>query len=431
MSIRKIDIPLFLCFALFLYPVIIGKIALVCYLVLYGVAFIYLLFNTEIVSRFLKIPSRQFIVICSIFVMLLCSILHPIFMRTYDFSYVNEIMAIFRKCLIILSLIVMIIKRENGRPVFETFCFYFCVLQCAYVISTMIFLVISPLKDFWKVILSEPAFKVNLYDSYGYAARFGWMGFSGYRSTIDCSLGIVFANYLYSRKDKLTSISTLLYFTFLFMCFLGNMFYARTGIIASAIVMILGIFAYHNIKPKYFIIFIFCGISLVLILLLLRTKIPFIDEWLTWAFKPFYYMITGQRETGHSSMNVIKDRMLFLPEIATLMHGDGYFTDPITNLYYGRTDLGFMRQLLFWGVPGLLLTYGTTFFSILSMKKDIVLNLMLAICVVIFEFKGDMYYEVLPVFFLLGICNKSSHIIKKSDYCIRRINTQLNLGFFD
>ena len=415
MSVRKIDIPLFFCFAIFLYPIVLGNIALICYALVYGVAAAYIILNIRTLGLFRYIPNKQFLVSTAIVIMLLCSIIVPIILHTYDFSYVNEIVAIFRKFIIVLFLTVMILKRSGNKSkdVLEVYCFYFCLLQCAYVLVSIVFLLVPQLKDFWKSILQENAFTQNLYHNFGYAARFGWMGFSGYRSSIDCSFGIVFANYLYSHKDKKgqSLISTRTYYTFLIFCFLGNMFYARTGIIASGIIMILAILVYRNIKPRYIVAFILCISIFVISLLVIGDRVKSIHEWLHWAITPIIRIIKGEKETGNTSMVIITHRMMFMPELSTFIHGDGYFTDPVTHSYYRRTDLGFMRQLLFWGVPGMILTYGTTILSILWMKKsEFVFKLMLIICVVIFEFKGDMYYEVLPVFLILGLCENSKRI---------------------
>lgn len=406
MSIAKIDKLIFLCFALFLYPVIIGKISLLCYALVYGLPFLYVLVNYGLLNSFLRIPSKQFVVIVGIVIMLALSIIVPIIMGTNDFSYVNEILAIFRKGLLVLFLVMLIIKREPNKPILETFCFYFCILQCVYVLSSILFFIIPALKDFWKLMLDENAYIQNLYGSFGYTFRFGWAGFSGYRFTIDCSLGVIFANYLYSRRQTDYGINFPTYLIFISLCFLGNLFYGRTGIIVSGVTMFISVLGYHNVRIKH-IINIVTGVVIIIIVLQLMS-VKSVSDWIYWFTTPLKQLLAGNRGADSGSLGKMTGQMLFLPGITTLIHGDGLFTDPFTHSYYRGTDLGFMRQLLFWGIPGMLIAYGTTIASIVSLKKNAhILSLMLIIYLFLFELKGDMYYEILPIMLVLGICENS------------------------
>ena len=409
MSIKINPLVLFVC-ALFMYPVIIGNIALICYAIVYGTALLYILFNIKYLNRIIShIPSKQFLILIGIIVMLIMSIIIPILLSTNDFTYVDVIVAMFRKMVITLFILILLHKTHPETELLPLYFRYFCAIQCLYVFITIVFLAFPSLKSFWQSVIQEDAFHMNLYKSYGYGARFGWAGFSGYRSTIDCSLGIIFSSYLYGDTKKSYVISFQEYMLITVICFLGNMFYGRTGIIVSSVCFVFALISYHKIKIQQLVGFFTVVILIITLLFIIREKVKIIDEWLGWAITPFTNFISGKKGNRESSVNVIKYRMLFMPEKETFIHGDGYYTDPYTGSYYRRTDLGFMRQILFWGLPGIAISYCDTIFSVFSLKaKSYTLKFMMLICLCIYEFKGDMYYDILPVFALLGICENSS-----------------------
>lgn len=101
---------------------------------------------------------------------------------------------------------------------------------------------------------------------------------------------------------------------------------------------------------------LFCALSmfmLVLFLLLYHTNAL---EWLVdqsilfqWMLEPLLNMMrSGQFESASTD---VLHTMWFIPDnLSTFLFGDGrYISDE--GLYYGGTDVGFMRQMLFGGLP--------------------------------------------------------------------------------
>jgi hypothetical protein len=92
-----------------------------------------------------------------------------------------------------------------------------------------------------------------------------------------------------------------------------------------------------------------------------------------------------------------------MPNGTTLLFGDGRYVDAFTGLYYMRTDSGFMRQILFWGLGVTLLTYICWLHSLIIIKRDWVLKIMLLVMCVLFEIKGELYYEMIPLFLIIAM----------------------------
>lgn len=89
--------------------------------------------------------------------------------------------------------------------------------------------------------------------------------------------------------------------------------------------------------------------------------------------------------------------MVFMPEWNTILFGDGYFV--YDGSYYKNTDSGIIRNILFWGIVGWILSYVTTLYSIVSVKrKDKFLCLLILFVFAAFEYKGDVYYEFIVLF---------------------------------
>ena len=391
-------------FCIVLHPIIIGHLSMICYAVLYGFPMIYIFFNFRYVQKlFCKLNSNHFMVVCGIGVMTALSVIVPVIHKTMDFSYISVSLSLLRKLILFLFLFIVLMKKDPVAKHVEVFMKYYILAQCLYVCSTLIFLAIPSLKETWKLILNEEV-NTNLYDAFGYAGRFGWSGFSGYRVTIVCSLSIIFINYLYFDNK---SITFSVYMIGSVMLFVGNMFYGRTGIIVSAIVIIIYIFVYHNIKIKY-IVFLLLSLCVLFIgLQIARQHVDYINEWYIWATKPIVQLLTGDiSNSGTDSLSTVTGRMSFIPEFNTLIWGDGYYTDPVYGTYYKKTDLGYMRQLLYWGLIGTSFTYLVVMHSIISIEcRRYVFKFSLIIFMVLFEYKGNMYFDVLPLFLLIGIVN--------------------------
>ena len=139
--------------------------------------------------------------------------------------------------------------------------------------------------------------------------------------------------------------------------------------------------------------------------MILQSRNEAVQAWFQWAFDLFVTFIkTGKMETG--STNVLFERMLFIPEIKTMLIGDGPYST--ADGYYMSTDAGIMRPVLFGGILFAVLRYLSVYavLFINCLKEGIkreeknLYFLLLLICIV-FEVKREIIFSCLPIFLWL------------------------------
>lgn len=390
----KINNLLVLVFALYLNPIGFRFSPLICYAVLYGFALIYVLLNYPILRKyFLTLDYKSAALVFMCFAILLCSALIPFFHKTYDYTYIPIAVLIFRKLFLCAFLMVAVIRCHGSRIRIQMFMLYYAMGTCCYVIGSLLFFAIPHLKEYWMSIL--PEIPKGLTGSYGYATRFGWSGFSGYRNTADCTLSIIFANCIYHTKVE-KQLTFFRYIFILSICILGNMFYGRMGLLVSSFCLLSSVLYYHEIRARHIFAAAFSVIVVFAVAYLLVRFVPGMNAWRRWLVVPFVNLFT----TGHfnnASVNTLMNDMIFLPSLKTTLIGDGRYTE-VTGSYYMHTDSGFMRIILFGGIGMAMLAYMTTLGAILgTYRRNWFFKLMMIAFFAAFEFKGDYYYDVLPV----------------------------------
>ncbi len=351
-----------------------------------------------------------------IFIALLLSFIIPALHGTNDFNYVNVVLGIFRKAMIIAVLFLVVSKKCGQWGVIESFMYYYALASTLYVLSTILFTLSPGLRSSWQGMLNLSNTTLNLLTSYGYTNRFGWAGFAGFRNTIDCTISLIFLVYLFASNKSKFNLKIYSFVFLVFICFLGNMFYGRSGVIASTICLIAGLTLYRKIKPKVLLTMLGVVLIGVVSINMLRSRIPAVNEWYIWISTPFYNLITTGSFNNYSA-NRLLNEMIFMPSPKTLLFGDGQYVDPATGSYYMRTDSGFMRQILFWGVGATVITYACWIHSLILIRQDWILKIMLLIMCVLFEIKGEVYYEMLPLFLIvamIGYKEKQSVLAKNS-----------------
>lgn len=406
MKKKKFSIELLATFAIFNYPVIIGSIPYVCYAFVYGIPLIYIVFNYGKIRPFLKkFPISILRILAWTLLALLFCIFFPIVHNTNDYSYVNVILGIYRRALVCIFLFLLVSKKYQRNEVVEEFMMYYSLATMMYVFSTVLFIFFPAVKSFWIAFIQMGKKQQDLLGSYGYAGRFGWAGFSGFRNTIDCTLSIVFLTYLFAYKR----LSPLRYVIYAFIVFIGNMFYGRSGLLASVLCVVTGLVLYKKIRIRLiFEMMITLTLGIVL-LSFLREHFPSINEWVRWATTPFVNFIKTGSFNNYSA-NRLLNEMIFIPSRKTMLIGDGLYTDPVSGHAYMRTDSGFMRQILFWGVLVTSTTYFAWLMSLLHMKRDLAFKILLIIMCILFEIKGEAYYELMPLFAIIATIDKSQGI---------------------
>lgn len=114
------------------------------------------------------------------------------------------------------------------------------------------------------------------------------------------------------------------------------------------------------------------------------------------------------------SSNILK-KMIVLPnEIKTYLIGDGFYIDPVNKTYYMRTDIGYLRLLYYFGIPGLLLyLFFQTYMLKLSFNFKNKFKIFYVACIfylLILNLKGFTDLVFLTVLFSYDV-NKSKNEI--------------------
>ena len=391
MKKEKTSIVIAFLFCSFMYPVIFKFSSALSYAYVYGIPFVYLLLNYKLFNRLTKMQSN--LIICTI-MLVFFSFLYPIIHGTGDFSYVKISTFIFRKLVVYIFLISLLVKKYKERANIECFMYYYALTHAIYVIGTLLLVFIPSLKTFWFSVFEEVVSSEMLSESFGYTFRIGWQGFSGYRLTLHCTLSCIFLLYLFYVGKRNFQINKKILLICYILCFLGNMFYGRSGLVLTIITSVVASFVWGKmgiaklVKFSFFVyIFIVCISCL--------QDVHIFSEWYDWMSQPILnFLTTGN--FGNASLERTHE-MVFMPEWNTILFGDGYFV--YDGSYYKNTDSGIIRNILFWGIVGWILSYVTTLYSIVSVKrKDKFLCLLILFVFAAFEYKGDVYYEFIVLF---------------------------------
>ncbi|MBR1796131.1 hypothetical protein IJ765_02630 [Candidatus Saccharibacteria bacterium] len=353
----------------------------------------YILFN---IDRIGKIGKKQWAIVLSAILLSLLSCVFPLLHGTGDFSYFAISLIFYRKALTFVALLLMIEKHHGRERSLQYFMYYFILTHIAYVIGTLLFVFIPGLRSVWFSIFEKEVMYGN---EAGHLFRVGWRGFAGFRVTLYCTISVIFALYLrYGAKPAQITNQQFL-FAYLFNI-AGNMFYGRSGLLISLIVSILGFLYWNRKNLKRIVVAALSSVILILGIGSLR-YIPLLQNWYEWMSSPIINLVTTG-DMQNSSFDRLQEMNQVKIEGTTLLVGDGYYTEEDGH-YYMRTDAGFVRNVLFWGLIGALISYGTTLYSIFTLfRLNKLLVLQILILFIAFEYKGAAYYEFLPIMFILN-----------------------------
>ena len=354
---------------------------------------------------FLKFGIGQWVFLLLVALLLMLSIVTPISYGTLDFSFFSSFSFFLKRGVICLALLCLIMEKHGEKMALEYFMFYFVLTHAVYVIGTMLLALVPGLQDLWFSIVQ----KGSIFDSFSaldatrYIFRIGWQGFSGFHQTLYCTLSVLFIIYLrYGSRVSLVNTKQFLITTI--FCVLGNMFYGRSGLMVTIMIGLIAVVYWNRRKVKKIIVFAASAVVLLTLGIVLLRNVPELSGWYEWMSSPIVNLITtGDMQDG--SFNELKS--MWNVEIAedTFVYGDGRYSED--GSYYMHTDVGFIRNILFWGIVGFIISYGLTICSIMSLKRISGLFAVLFFIVfVIFEYKGASYYALLPVIFILGFASK-------------------------
>ena len=423
--LKKSDLSfalLSLMFFWFMHPFSLRGAGYAVYILKYVAPFCFLLFfrfryARRALSTLFRKRERQyahFFLLFSLWALVTIS-----FNGSNDLSFYNNLLSVLRVLLYFLFLSCFLKRYPNllmSKTLFEQFMTFYIIGNVLYVSFTLILVAFPAFKGFWFRLISLSAMDRQLLSEPIYQNRIGIDGFAGYRNAFSCAVSMIFSLFLseaYPKERKK-------YIFFAVMCVTGNVFYGRSGLAVSIVCALLYAVWYQKINFRRLIkALLIAALIYFLGSAFLVSKNASMRTTLSWAFNPLIELATTGKSTNYSFNHMMYD-MTFMPPLKTLLIGDGYYTEPGTGHYYMRTDLGFMRVTLFGGLPACVLIYGTVLFGILSFRKQsgyLVCALALAFCA--FEFKGDIWYSLMPLLMILTILERlerNAHAISKRYY---------------
>jgi hypothetical protein len=159
------------------------------------------------------------------------------------------------------------------------------------------------------------------------------------------------------------------------LLFLGIFFSARTGFLGCILAVIYFIFSPNRVSYKiktitYFSIFLIFILGIIYVAFYDKITI-FIEKVLPYVFEFFYNKASkGRLETASTNVLLEMWGKACLITGENFLLGDGWFTDPLTGKYYHHVDVGYLRNMFYWGFIGT----GINYFCQIFIFKDILLT---------------------------------------------------------
>lgn len=164
---------------------------------------------------------------------------------------------------------------------------------------------------------------------------------------------LMLLHFLLAYNAKHNSISSI----YLFFMLVIGLISGRTFLVLS-LVSILLYFKWRYIPA----LILFAVICLIL-------AFNFADnKYVEHALEPLINIIHGADRLS-SSTDTLMEKHLFIPELKQILIGDGYYYSPKGG-YYGGTDSGFLRQVLYGGIGYMFLCFAFTSFFVIKVAKN-------------------------------------------------------------
>jgi hypothetical protein len=286
-------------------------------------------------------------------IIIMNSFLFSIIHFSLDISYSYSFITLFLKVICIFAAVEVMYDKNKPIEYYEKIIIYIFVIQS--IIQLLAFMNRS-----FASILLHFNHAYELYEGTGGGRGLALSGGTGWPLGLSYGLPFIFYTKVYLLGQKRIGFSIVIMGVLLVA---GIFFSGRSayfGIIVSAIY-----FIFYNRKSIYgkfkviitFIIFLLLGILLFL-LFFSNIVTLLVEQIFPWAFEFFYKQAEhGNLETGSTNrlLEMWEAAKLITPEI--FIFGEGYFTDPVTGKYFHRIDVGYLRNIFYWGIIGTAVVY--------------------------------------------------------------------------
>lgn len=218
---------------------------------------------------------------------------------------------------------------------------------------------------------------------------------------LSASFGLIYMIYLSKIKELQINNKLLSWALFLFLIS-GTFFAGRTGyiglLLGTLYLIIVFLFKkegkFQKANKSFKNLLVTSGISL-LMLIFLRIIWARVDLTnFTYLIRYTFEFLINKINNGTfstTSTDGLFQNMYFLVGTKTFLIGDGKYFDYLTNSYYMKTDAGYMRNILLFGLIGILLLILFQFMIIRTKSRK--LNLFDVLCVTyifILHIKGEV-----------------------------------------
>lgn len=416
---KKIKIWFVILMALIQFPLkLAGNLRYGAYVFVYLIPFLYLIKNLNITFNLLTKRNNKRIAIFKFLLLylILISLIWPILLGTYDFTYVTVYWrGYFLWILKYLFLVVVFLKHIDKEGSFDLFAKHFIVAVSLYVSFSIITLIPAARNYAMKIIYISTDY-LSLYNHPQSYTRFGWTGWSGFNETTVCSFAVLLGCILIIKEtNKKKKFDMLLQ---LIIPVIGNALYGRIGLLAS--VLCIGLMCIYVILDGNgqfaFKTICICTLGLF-IFIMLKDKITILGNMYKWIFSAFKnYLEYGKFYDSMGSIEHLLTDMYWVPDIKTLLIGDGRYTDG--SSYYMHTDSGIMRPILYYGV----INYFISIFGLVSLanrftsrllnakKSKLIIQFIICIFVFVFEFKGESLWMTVGMLFPIALMLEYSNL---------------------
>ena len=257
------------------------------------------------------------------------------------------------------------IRITHGRidvPILVAYLTGICIFQCGMAIAMDMY---HPLRDLVdSIFIQGQDLLQRMNRIYGIGSYLDVAG-----SRFACVLGAI-AVLIVKDQDKMSKLSVVLYiFAFIIITVVGNMIARTTSV---GVILGLGYMLFSLLKRLFdregrrsSLMWLWAGVLAVIIPLgvTLYRSVPEINRLIHFAFEGFFaYAETGEFQTA-SSNRLVDEMLVFPEETKTWIIGDGYFVNSKNDInylgnatdkgFYMGTDIGYLRFLFLFGLPGL------------------------------------------------------------------------------
>lgn len=403
-----------LLFALVQFPLkMTGSLRYLAYIISYIIPLIYLFCN---LYRTIELYKRGKNLRISIFklifaFLLIVTLLWPIILGTFDFTYLISYWSGMLLWLVKYTFLVVYFEKQidKNRSI-ELFAEYFVASIAIYVMVSLVWC-IPGIRNIMTNFIYLSSTDIRNLQRAEYYTRFGWSGWTSFNETVICSIAVLILCILIIKNSENSKLQRHYLLLSLFPI-IGNALFGRIGLLASVVCLAFTCFFVilkGNIKYLLITIAIVVGGSFLIIAL--KDKITIIKNWYNWVFSAFEaYRRTGMFYDNVGSVQHLTIDMYWMPEIETFLFGDGYYTGA-DGAYYLHTDSGIMRPMLFYGIINYALSIIGVLFLLREFSKDffmgtkrknIFLGMVLSVMsVAVFEFKGESLWMFIAIIFPL------------------------------